>query len=523
LHFEVSDTGIGIPADKQRKIFEAFEQADNSTTRRYGGTGLGLSIASQLVGLMGGGIAVESEPGRGSTFRFTVVVERQPRQPDRPSGEGVGLGGLAVLIVDDNAVARRTLEEWLRGWGGEPTAVGDAAAALGALQKAADAGRPYALVLLDGGLRGGDALSVASAIRRTPELSAARVVLLAVEDRARELASYQGLKDTDWLMKPVQQDELYEALRRAMKPSGPSMMGRGKSGEAAPSSSRAHPPVSPPQSNGPAPASPQPLRILLAEDNPYNQAVMRELLEKRGHTLRIAGDGRETLAALEQERFDVLLLDIHMPELDGFQVVAVQRLRERGAGGRLPVIALTARSAKGERERCLRSGMDEYLAKPVRPADLYAILERAVPAEGPGAPDGPDSAGILIDARALLAACDEDEELLRSMCRHFQAFAPARLAEVGAALRDRDAPRLRDAAHKLGGMAASFSASAAEAASLLERLGAEGNVEEALAVYSRLTRLAERLLPCLDAVSVERLRREREPDREDRSRDGGRR
>jgi CheY-like chemotaxis protein/HPt (histidine-containing phosphotransfer) domain-containing protein len=246
---------------------------------------------------------------------------------------------------------------------------------------------------------------------------------------------------------------------------------------------------------------------------------MQELLPRRGHTLQVAGDGRAALEALERGRFDVLLLDIHMPELDGFQVAAAQRRREQGGGRRLPIIALTARTAAGERQRCLEAGMDDYLAKPVRAAELFAALERVVERMKEEAgrmkkeddPVHPSSFILrpfdgLIDAAALLAACDGDDGLLRKMCAHFRAFAPALLAEVGEALQEGDAARLRAAAHKLGGMAASFSATAAEAVALLGRLGGQGRIDEATAVHSGLTEMVGKLSAALDELSVERLR-----------------
>jgi CheY-like chemotaxis protein/HPt (histidine-containing phosphotransfer) domain-containing protein len=252
--------------------------------------------------------------------------------------------------------------------------------------------------------------------------------------------------------------------------------------------------------------------ILVAEDNPYNQALMEDLLPRRGHTVRVAGDGRAALAALEQDRFDVMLLDIHMPEVDGFQVVAVQRQRERGSGRHLPVIALTARSAAGERERCLEAGMDDYLAKPVRAAELFAAIERVVSSETAPRPTEPTAGAPsgLLDPAALLAACDGDAELLRKMCRHFQTLAPDRLAEVSEALRNRDGARLKEATHKLGGMVSSFSISAAEAAALLGRLGSAGKIEEAMEAHNRLVEIMEKLPSTLESLTVDQLRRWRE-------------
>jgi CheY-like chemotaxis protein len=257
-------------------------------------------------------------------------------------------------------------------------------------------------------------------------------------------------------------------------------------------------------------ASGRRLRVLLAEDNSFNQALMEDLLPRRGHAVRVAADGRAALAALEQDDFDVLLLDVHMPELDGYEVVTRLRQREHGTGRRLPVIALTARSADGERERCLRAGMDDYLAKPVRAAELFAAIERVVSGrEGPQPIEagGGAEAGLL-DAAALLAACDGDDGLLRKMCEHFQTLVPARMAEVSEALRDRNGARLREAAHKLGGMASSFSAAIAEDVALLGRLGSEGQFEQATTIYHGLTEMVGRLRSLLDTLSVEHLRRQ---------------
>ena len=494
LHFSVRDTGIGIPREKQQKIFEAFEQADSSTTRRYGGTGLGLSIASRLVGLMGGRITVESEPGRGSTFRFTIRVERPRHQPDRAALEAPAqLHATPVLIVDDNATSRWALFEWLREWQTKPTAVGDSSSALDALKQAAAAGRPFALVLLDARLPKNDAFTVADHVRQMREPSAAKIILLAGEDQAAELGRYHELGITASMMKPVQEEELLDAICRAR--SLPSPVVPAGSWPASGREAGVHATQ--------LPASGRRCYVLLAEDNPYNQAVMKELLPRRGHTVHVAGDGRAALAALEQDHFDVMLLDIHMPELDGFQVVASQRQREQGTGRRLPVIALTARSAERERECCLQAGMDDYLVKPVRATELFEAIDRVVShptiayAVDVGIP------GDLIDRRALMAACDGDEELLQKMCQHFQTFVPGRLAEVSAAFRDRDGKRLREAAHKLGGMVSSFSATAAEAAAFLGQLGSEGKIDEATQTCSRLNEIVERLLSVINTLSVE--------------------
>jgi PAS domain S-box-containing protein len=510
LQFAVRDTGIGIPGEQHQRIFEAFEQADSSTTRRYGGTGLGLSIASRLVGLMGGRITVDSEPGRGSTFFCTVRLHRPLLEPDRAAPRApAALRGLAVLIVDDNAASRRNLEEWLRHWGTEPTVVGDGTAAREALRQAAASTR-FELVLLDSRLPGGDAVAVADHVRQTPELAACAIILLSLEDQASELMPYAELGIAACVMKPVHEEELLDAICRVLqKDAGGGMTGVGKAPVA--ESSLTSPPSFLPS-----------LRVLLAEDNPYNQAVLEDLLPRRGHSVQVAGDGRATLTALEQDHFDVLLLDIHMPELDGFQVVSALRQRELGTDRHLPVIALTARSADGERARCLQAGMDDYLSKPVRATELLAAIDRVVGREtGRGRDEGSASALdssfsagpaalSLVDAAALLAACDGEDALLRKMCGHFQTFVPDRLAEVSDALRDRDTSRLGAAAHKLGGMVSSFSASAAEAVALLGKFGKQGKIEQAGQVYARLTAMVDGLLSVLDKLSVAQLRQRRE-------------
>jgi PAS domain S-box-containing protein len=527
LLFSVRDTGIGIPREKQEKIFRPFEQADSSTTRRYGGTGLGLSIASQLVGLMGGRITAESEPGRGSTFLFTIRVERPLRQPDRAALRAPGeLHGLSVLVVDDNAASRRTMEEWLRGWRMQVSAVAEGTSALEALRQAAAAGRPFSLVVLDSRLPGTDALTVTARIRQTAELATCGILLISVEDQARELKCYQELGIEACLMKPVQEEELLDALCRARSLPSPVVPPEGRPAFVC------RPEVHVTSS----PLSGRRFHILLAEDNPFNQAVLEDLLPRRGHTLRIVGDGRAALAALEHDPYDVMLLDIHMPEVDGFQVAQVQRQREQGTGRHLPIIALTARSAHGERERCLQAGMDDYLAKPVRAAELFATIDRVVlqKEEGGGRKEEQESKSTadssfllppssfpeegLLDSATLLAACDGDAELLRKMCRHFQTFVPGRLAEVSEALRDGNTSRLREAAHKLGGMVASFSASAAETVALLGRLGGEGRIEEATRAHARLSEMVGNLVRLCDSLSVEQLQRRGEDARETSSR-----
>ena len=366
IRFAVTDTGIGIPHEKQATIFRAFEQEDSSTTRRYGGTGLGLTIAARLVNLMGGTITLESEPGRGSTFAFTARFGRQPHPPEPAADRLPGLlSNMSVLIVDDNATNRQILEEWLRGWQMKPVVRGDGLAALDAIWHSAASGRPFPLVLLDARMPDTDGLTLAATIRERVELAATRIILLTSGDFSGDLARFRELGIDAHLLKPVQQDELLETIYRVMsraKGSTPTPI------ELAPG----------PEAASAAPATTSSLHILVAEDNEFNAQLLEQLLRRRGHYVRVASNGREALALAQERVFDLLLLDVHMPELDGFQVVSAVRERERTSDRHLPVIALTARSRKEDRERCLAAGMDEFLSKPVRAADLWTAIDRVV-------------------------------------------------------------------------------------------------------------------------------------------------
>ena len=494
LRFAVTDTGIGIPPEKQAKIFQAFEQEDTSTTRKYGGTGLGLTIAARLVALMGGQISVDSVPGRGSTFAFTARFGLQPHPPETAAAQPpVVLRDLPVLIVDDNATNRHILEEWLRGYAMEPTAAGDGATAMAALWHGVAQGRPYPLVLLDGRMPDIDGLALAAKIRQQAELSATRIILLTSGDRPGDLARARQLGISASLLKPLQQRELMETILRVM----------GHQGD--PEGLLVSPAVvRPPIPEGLVGV---PLRILAAEDNDFNRDLLEHMLARLGLSAAMAVNGREALALLEREPFDLLLLDIHMPELDGFQVVGAIRERERTAGGHLPVIALTARSRKEDRERCLRAGMDECLTKPFTAADLWAAIDRVLRTRPPRQPPRLD----LLDPPVLLAACGGDPAMLRKMCRSLQSRVPEYLAAIRDALHDQDALRLREAAHKFYGMLSAFSTVAGDQAADLEDLAARGLLHEALPVVEQLDRCATELARLAGGLTVETLRKQAEP------------
>ena len=488
LRFTVRDTGIGIHRNQQERIFRAFEQEDTSTTRKYGGTGLGLTIAARLVALMRGQITVDSEPGRGSIFAFTVRLGLQPHPPEQvPARPPVLLRDLPVLVVDDNATNRRILEEWLRGWQMEPTAVGDGLAALDALWDAVSAGRPYALVLLDARMPDTDGLALAAKIRKRAELAATRIILLTSGERPGDWDRIRERRIDARLLKPVRQDELLETIYLVMS----------RADGYAPS---ANGPVGGQPAAAPVPAA-APLHILVAEDNEINAQLLERLLARRGHRVRLANNGREALALAEEGVYDLMLLDLHMPELDGFQVFQAVRERERGqsAGGHLPVIALTARARQEDRERCLAAGMDDFLAKPIQAADLWAATERVTGSRPPADRAGPG----LLDPRVLLAACGGDAATLERICQVLRARLPDHLMAVQDALRERDAVRLREAAHKLCGTVGAFSTVVGAVASDLEDQAASDQLEEARPLVERLEAIARELIQQVDGLSIE--------------------
>jgi PAS domain S-box-containing protein len=523
LHFEVKDTGIGIPQDKQKRIFRAFEQEDSSTTRKYGGTGLGLTIAARLVALMGGQITVDSAPGRGSTFAFTARFGRQPHPPEQVAiRPPILLRKLPVLVVDDNATNRQILGEWLRGWQMKPVAVGDGVAAMDALWHGTTCGRPYALVLLDARMPDTDGLALATYIRQRAELADTRLILLTSGDHPGDLARFRELRVNAHLLKPIQQEELLETIYRVM--SQQIVSGRVVSDEWSEATGQQAAPLTTHHS----PLTK--LHILVAEDNDFNAQLLEQLLVRRGHRVRLATNGRQTLSLVEEGGFDLLFLDIHMPELDGFQVIQAIRERERSSGGHLPVIALTARARKEDRAQCLAAGMDDFLAKPIQAVQLWAAMDRVLRRdEGRGMRDetgapGSVSSGVLsssltphpsslgeglLDPAVLLAACGGDTATLERICQAFRARLPGHLRAVQDALQERDALRLREAAHKLCGMTVTFSTVAGGLASQLEDYAAQGQLEQARLLVGQLETLAPELMRAVDGLSLETLRQQR--------------
>jgi two-component system, sensor histidine kinase and response regulator len=468
LRVAVADTGIGIPVVKLDTIFRPFEQADGSTTRHFGGTGLGLSISVRLIELMGGCIWVESEPGVGSTFWFTAKLGAQPKDVScRSEPDLLQLEGLVVLVVDDNATNRLILTEVLTGWGTRPIAVDSGPAALDALRSAKARGETIPIALIDGMMPGMDGFDLIERIRSDPEIAQIRLLLLTSAGPPEDTARCRALKISDCLTKPVRQSLLYNSVVNAIalrnrdaEDSSPSLKAGERPGRA---------------------LAQRELQVLLAEDHPVNQKVAVRMLQRSGHTVVVASDGRQALEAIGCGHFDVVLMDLQMPEMDGFEALRTIREREATTGEHLPVIALTAHAMNGDRERCLRAGFDGYLAKPIRQVELekaLSVLET-------------DNHNVSNPDHSLLTElskiCGGDIEFIQELAVSFLDSAPRCVAEIDIALRNGDLGALAAGAHALNGISRTIGAE--DMAEVCKRLEIAAGNAELKAAATHTTRL----------------------------------
>ncbi|HEV3006954.1 MAG TPA: response regulator, partial [Pirellulales bacterium] len=483
LHFCIADTGIGIPPDKRETIFGAFEQADSSTTRKYGGTGLGLTISSKLIELMGGRIWVESELGRGSKFHFTArLVPTDSLAAPEPSLDASALESLPVLIVDDNATNRRILQEMLSNWRMQAVTAEGGRAALAAIEAAARAGRPFPLVLLDANMPELDGFALADEIRQHAEMAGATIMMLTSGDRPGDVARCRQLGIAAYLTKPIKQSELLDTIVAVVGPR--------------------HAVAEPPAGEHAAGAASKRLRVLLAEDSLVNQKLAVHLLQKWGHAVTVANNGREAIAAAQTGHFDFVLMDVQMPEVDGLMATSEIRRWEQAAGGHVPIVAMTAHAMIGDRERCLASGMDHYIAKPVRARELLAVIEQVIAGPARSAPaGGQEGAADVLDWAAALDRLQGDRELLGELVDVFRDECPRLLAQVREAVAASDAGRLKLAAHTLKGALSNFAArDAVEAARLLEQMGKQADFSGAKEALAALERELDRLEPAFLAL-----------------------
>jgi CheY-like chemotaxis protein/HPt (histidine-containing phosphotransfer) domain-containing protein len=469
LHFSVSDTGIGIPQEKQAAIFAAFAQADGSTTRTYGGTGLGLSIASQLIQKMDGKIWIESEVGAGTTFHFTTRLGlRAAPLPAVKHAELQDLQGLRALVVDDNAVNRRMLNAMLMNWRMKPTAVESGASALKEMARAVEANAAYEVVLLDAMMPEMDGFALAEKINAQPALADATVMMLSSAMPAGTAERCSALGIAGWLSKPITQSELLDAILIAVNRDA----GDGSKGTADPQIAERSAP-----SSG--------LRILVAEDNPVNRAVATGILEKQGHLLVHAATGREAVEAFSDGAFDLILMDVQMPEMDGFEATRRIRGLEETTGGHITIAAMTAHAMAGDRDRCLAAGMDDYVSKPLRKEDLLRVLEGATVARK----QDEKKARFLYTREELLSECDGDEDLLSELVSIFHDNTPQIVRAIGMAVEKHDAPALAAQAHKLLSSLGTFGAGRARALALrLEKQARENDFDGAKERFTELER-----------------------------------
>jgi PAS domain S-box-containing protein len=500
IHGMISDTGIGIPADKKDLIFKPFAQVDSSTTRKYGGTGLGLTIVAQLVEMLGGKIWVDSELGKGSVFHFTAIYER-PAKPAATEEQALPLN-IPVLVVDDHASNRELLAEMLSNWRLKPMAVENAQAALTALQTAKSFGNPFQLVLMDANLDKTDGFEVAEKIRKLAAEPPKTIMLLTAAALNQDAARCREMGLEGYVTKPIKESSLLDQIMTIFA-------ARGEEQKSARINLRTLETT----------AELRPLNILLAEDNNVNQVLALRMLHKRGHKVTVANNGQEAVELSGKTNYDLVLMDVQMPVMDGFEATANIRKREKTTGLHVPIIALTAHAMKGYREQCIEGGMDDYLSKPLRANELFDMIEKLVPAKdatpavepspsvvtpAPEAAVASVNMADVLDKTEALSRVENDMDLLRDLIRDYHNDCPNLMQALKTAIAAKDAKQVKHNAHTIKGLVSIFCAKPAfEAALKLEMMGHHGKVEvSAEADYVLLEKELARLGPCLDQLAA---------------------
>jgi CheY-like chemotaxis protein/HPt (histidine-containing phosphotransfer) domain-containing protein len=459
VRFEVSDTGIGIPENKRELIFEAFSQADSSTTRRYGGTGLGLAISSDLVRLMEGHISLESEIGKGSTFHFTIPLPLVKGHSAGSAESNANLEGVRVLAVDDNATNRQILREVLKSWHMSPTVVESAADAVNTMKVAAKQKAPFSLAILDGHMPGTDGFTLAMKLKRNPALSKTRIIMLTSALDRTDAERCRKISIAAHLNKPVKQSALLDTIEQVLAPRK-SAKNLKKKVRRAPAAMRG-----------------ERLRILVAEDNPVNQKLMTELLERRGCKITLASNGKQAIDAMAKGQFDLVLMDIQMSVMGGLDATTAIRKDESRSGKRTPIVGISAHAMASDRARAIEAGMDAYIVKPIRPAELYQTIDRLT--------GRPSSAQL--DEQTLLDGVGGRRQLLKQLIAIFLKDSPRMIKEIRNAVESRNNEAVSASAHALKGASANFGPNAVcDTAKQLENIGKTGAMDAAPGVFKNL-------------------------------------
>jgi two-component system, sensor histidine kinase and response regulator len=486
LHFSVSDDGIGIPPEKTDSIFQAFEQADGSTTRQYGGTGLGLPISAQIVDMMGGRIWAESEPGQGSTFHFTAAFRTGQVASENDMGD-LDTTDMKVLVLESNDSTREVLEEMLATWRMDITAVSNTPQAQARLREAADEAQPYRLVVLDAALACSEGENLAQALQQNDQLGKPAILLLTRTGRPTGFEARPGRDAV--ITKPIVQSNLWDNIANLLQPSH---MNTPKPSDELPSTDIEHG-----------------LNILLAEDNPVNRKLALKLLEKLGHDTSVVTNGSEAVDAWRNGHFDLILMDVQMPEMDGMQATATIRQEECGTDLHTPIVAMTAHAMKGDREKCLDAGMDGYVSKPIRKDQIREEIQRVMQSAASGqlaeSPKDPPCEQEIFDEDDALDRLDGDADMLQELLDLYLDYGPGMLQSVTDALAARDPDLLANAAHTFKGALANISARAAQQAALaVEQAGKQGDMVQAAQAVEKLRQQVELLCERLGTVRKER-------------------
>ncbi|MBI3307540.1 MAG: PAS domain S-box protein [Candidatus Omnitrophica bacterium] len=469
LHFSVTDTGIGIAKEKLKSIFTPFTQADNSTTRKYGGTGLGLSISHQLVKLMGGNLWVESPAtlphihggGMGSTFHFDIRLGVIETEEAEVNPRFVSLSGLEVLIIDDNVTNARVLKEMIAGWKMKPTVAHNASEAMSLLNQGKSSGIPFDFAIIDSYMPETDGFELVRQIMAQPEFNKLKIIMMTYIGSRGDAEKCRKFGIPAYLTKPVHQSQLLDTLMTLLTPNAAidsvALITKHSIKE-----SKKH------------------LRILLAEDNLVNQQVALRILEKRGHNVFVADTGRKVVEAVKKETFDMVLMDIQMPEMDGFEATELIRRRERESGSHLTIIAMTANAMEGAREKCLQAGMDGYLAKPIRSQELFELIDKFTP-------NAEKKDVMIFDVEAGLEHVGGDRDLLRQIVGIFLEDTPGQLLKIKQMLETSDQKMLECYCHGVKGAASNVGAEAVrQIAWDMEKMAKQGDFEKVRLLYPKL-------------------------------------